>query len=101
MTIEQSPTATTEVPASATALKAEIETLQAGITHLEALVVARQIEFKAALGCDHAEELMAELLRMTADLMSAREAAIRLKGELIALRILRRSRPWWWRMLGG
>ena len=44
---------------------------------------------------------MAELLRMTADLMAAREAAAQLEGELTALRSLRFSRPWWLRMLWG
>jgi hypothetical protein len=38
---------------------------------------------------------MVELLRMTADAMSAKEAAARLEGELAALR----ARPWWRRMV--
>ena len=87
--------------ATATALKAEIEMLQAEIAKLEALVAGHQTEFRAALERDRAEQLMAELLRMTADLMSAREAVARLEGELTALRSLRSSRPWWWRMLAG
>ena len=44
---------------------------------------------------------LADLLRMTADLMSARESAARLKDELASLRTRRFFRPWWWRMLGG
>jgi hypothetical protein len=87
--------------ATATALKAEIEMLQAEIANVEALMASHQTEFRVALERDRAEQLMAELLRMTADLMSAREAAARIKGELAALRSLRSSRPWWCRMLTG
>jgi hypothetical protein len=87
--------------ATATAIKANIERLQEEIAKLETLMASQQIEFQAALERDRAEQLMAGLVRMTADLMSAREAVARLKDELIALRSLRSSRPWWWRMLTG
>ncbi len=87
--------------ATVVALKAELEGLQAEIVKLEALVVNRQTEFRAAVEPGRAEQLMAELLRMTAELMSAQEAATRLEGELATLRSLRSSRPWWWRMLAG
>ena len=87
--------------ATATRIKAEIETLQAEIAKLEALVAGRRSEFSAASEREQAARLLAELLRMTADLMSAREAAARLEGELTALRHQRSSRPWWWRMLAG
>jgi predicted RNase H-like nuclease (RuvC/YqgF family) len=90
-----------EHEATATALKAKIEKLQGEIAKLETLMASHQTEFRATLERDRAEQLMAELLRMTADLMSARETVTRLKGELTALRSLRSSRPWWWRMLGG
>ena len=86
---------------TATSLKVEIEMLQVEIARLEALVASHQSEFRAALDRDRVERLMAELLRMTADLMSAREAVARLKGELTALRSWRSSHPWWLRMLTG
>ena len=95
----------TEAPAehraTATALKADIEMMQAKIAKLEALVADRQIEFRVSVQPARTEQLMADLLRMTADLMAAREAAVQLEGELTALRSLRFSRPWWLRMLGG
>jgi hypothetical protein len=87
--------------ATATAIKAEIETIQAEIVKLEALMARRQTEFRTVLDCSRAEQLMADLLRLTADLMSARESAARLEDELTALRVQRFLRPWWWRMLGG
>jgi hypothetical protein len=39
---------------------------------------------------------MAEVLKTTADLMEAREAAARLAGELEAFH----ARPWWRRLVG-
>ena len=45
---------------------------------------------------DRADKLMAELLRATSDLMSAKESAGRLDGELAALK----ARPWWRRLAG-
>jgi hypothetical protein len=87
--------------ATAAAIKAEIQMLQAEIAKLEALVAGRQTEFWAASERERPERLLADLLRMTADLMSAREATARLEGELTALRHQRSSRPWWWRMLAG
>jgi predicted RNase H-like nuclease (RuvC/YqgF family) len=102
MTVEQFIYAARGQPKTATALKAKIEMLQAEIAKLEALVTDHQAEFRTALvERNRAEQLMAELLRMTADLMSARDAAIRLEGELTDLRSLRSSRPWWCRMLTG
>ena len=86
---------------TATSLKAEIETLEAGIARLETLMASHQSEFWAALDRDSVQQLMAELLQMTADLMSAREAVARLKGQLTALRSWRSSHPWWLRMLTG
>jgi hypothetical protein len=88
-------------PRTASALKAKIDLLQAEIGKLEALVVGHQAEFRAAVERHRAERLMADLLRMTADLMSALDAAARLEAELATLRSLRRSRPWWCRMLAG
>jgi hypothetical protein len=87
--------------ASAAKLKAEIEMLQAKIAELEGLVADRRTAFHAAGERDRAERLLAELLRMTADLMSARESSARLEGELNELRAQRNQRPWWWRLLTG
>jgi hypothetical protein len=86
---------------SAAGLKAEIEMLGAEIAALEARISSYQTEFRATHERDQAEQHLAGLLRMTADLMSARERAARLGGELSALRSLRGARPWWWRMLVG
>jgi hypothetical protein len=86
-------------PTTATAIKARIRLVQVEIAKLETLVARRQAEFRATIERERAEQLMAELLRLTADLMSAREATARLEGDLGALRALRASRPWWWRML--
>ena len=99
--MEQFISAPGEHRATATALKGQIEMLQQEIAKLETLMASHQMEFRAALERDRAEQLMAELLRMTADLMSARDAVSQLKDELTALRFLRSSRPWWWRMLTG
>ena len=87
-------------PPTAAALKGQIERLRAEIEKLEVLAANRQTEFRAALDRDRAEQLMADLLRMTADLMSTRESAARLEDELTNLRRQRFLRPWW-RMLVG
>ena len=86
-------------PTTATAIKARIRLVQVEIANLETRMAQHQAEFRATLERERAERLMAELLRFTADLMSARDAATRLEGELGALRALRASQPWWWRML--
>ena len=80
-------------PMTATAIKARIRLVQVEIANLETLVAQRQAEFRAAHEREQAERLMAELLRLTADLMSARDAAARLEGDLGALRALRALRP--------
>jgi predicted RNase H-like nuclease (RuvC/YqgF family) len=86
-------------PTTATAIKAQIRLVQVEIANLETLVAQRQAEFRATHEREEAERLMAELLRLTAELMSARAAAARLEGDLGALRALRALRPWWWRVL--
>ena len=80
-------------PTTATAIKAQFRLVQVEIANLETLVAQRQAEFRAAHEREQAERLMAELLRLTADLMSARDAAARLEGDLGALRALRALRP--------
>jgi predicted RNase H-like nuclease (RuvC/YqgF family) len=102
MSDDQFINATSRQSTTATALKASIEVLQSEIAKLEGLISSHQTEFRATIvERDRAEHLMAELLRMTADLMSAQEAVTRLVGELSALRSMRSLRPWWWRMLAG
>ena len=86
---------------TAATLKTEIEMLQAKIAELEGAVSDRRIAFHAADDRDRAERLLADLLRMTAELMSTRESAARLEGELSVLRSQRNERPWWWRLLTG
>jgi hypothetical protein len=92
---------TNEYPATAAALKSQIDRLRTDISILEALAANRQAEFRASFDRDEAGQLMAELLRTTADLMAAQESAARLEDELTDLRRRRFLRPWWWRMLGG
>ena len=102
MSDDQLINATSRQSTTATALKASIEVLQSEIAKLEGLISSHQTEFRATIvERDRAEHLMAELLRMTADLMSAQEAVTRLVGELSALRSMRSLRPWWCRMLAG
>jgi len=86
-------------PATAMAIKSEIDKLRAHTGQLEILIANHQAQFRQTHDRDRGEAVMADLLRLTADLMSAREAVIRLEGELRALRAMRLSRPWWWRML--
>ncbi len=68
--------------------------MQAELAKVEAVAGGDRADFERER--DRADKLMAELLRMTADAMGAKEAAARLEGELSALR----SRPWWKRLAG-
>lgn len=70
-------------------LKAKIEALQAELAKADAMASGHRADFERER--DRADQLMAELLRMTADAMGAKESAARLEGELAALR----SRSWW------
>ncbi len=76
----------------AVALKAKVEALQAELAKLEATAGGHRADFERER--DRADKLMAELLRMTADAMAAKETAARLDGELAALK----ARPWWRRL---
>jgi predicted RNase H-like nuclease (RuvC/YqgF family) len=87
--------------ATASSLKAELETLRAEIATLETMVADRQTEARATLDREQMERHLSELLKMTADLMSARAAAAQLEAELSMLRSTRALRPWWSRMLSG
>ena len=82
-------------------LKARIEALQADLAEMEeenatlrAVADERRDDFVRER--DRADKLMAELLKATSDLMSAKEATARLDGELAALK----TRPWWRRLAG-
>lgn len=87
--------------ATASSLKAELAALRSQIAELEAQVTDRQLVARATVDREQMERHLAELLRMTADLMSAQAAAAELEGELTVLRSGRALRPWWLRMLNG
>ena len=65
------------------------ETVTAELANLKTPAGVHRADFERER-C-RADKLMAELLGMTADAMSAKETAARLEGELSALR----SRTWW------
>src|SRR4029077_12103722 len=72
-----------------TPLKAKIETLQAELAKLEAMAGGHRADFEWERDPKH--KLMAEVLKMIAITMSAKETTARLEGELAALK----ARPWW------
>ena len=72
-----------------TALKAQITELEDQIVKLEAVAAGHRADFERER--DRVCQLMTEMLRATAALVTAKEKAARLDGELAALR----SRPWW------
>jgi hypothetical protein len=77
-----------------TALKARIAELQDALAKVEATASGHRADFERER--DGADRLVTELLKATADLMSAREVTARLEGELAALR----PKPTtWWRWL--
>jgi hypothetical protein len=75
------------------ALKIRVEALQAELAKVKASAGGHRADFERER--ERAERLMAELLRATAEMMAAKEAAARLEGELAALQ----ARPWWRRMV--
>ncbi len=64
---------------------ANIETLKAQIVQLEARAAGDRAAFEHE--CEHSACLKAELLRLTAETMAAKEAASRLEDEVAALRV--------------
>ena len=74
-------------------LKARIETLEADIAKLEATAAVHRADFERER--ERCERLMAEVLKTTAELTAAREAAARIAGELAAFQ----ARPWWRRLV--
>jgi hypothetical protein len=80
--------------AVAAALKARIETLEAELARLEVAAAGHRADFERER--ERCDQLMAEMLKRTTDLMAAREAAPRLAGEVAAFK----ARPWWRRLAG-
>lgn len=76
------------------ALKARIEALEAELAKLETTSAGHRADFERER--DRAERLVSELLKLTAEMMAAKESAARLEGELAALR----QRRWWQRLRG-
>lgn len=72
-------------------LKARITELQAELAKLEATATGHRADFERER--ERADRLVTELLKATADLMSAREVTARLEGELSALR--HKPLTWW------
>jgi hypothetical protein len=69
-----------------TVLKARIESLEALIAKLEISAVGHRLDFERER--DRADRLVTELLRLTGDMMEAKETAAKLEGELAAIREL-------------
>jgi chromosome segregation ATPase len=80
--------------AVAATLKARIEALEADLVRLEATAAVHRADFERER--ERCERLMAEVLKTTAELMAAREAAARIAGELAAFQ----ARSWWRRLAG-
>jgi hypothetical protein len=78
--------------AVATALKTRIKALEAELARLEAAAAVHRADFERERA--RGDRLMAEVLKTTADLMAAKQAAARLAVELAMLQ----SRPWWRRL---
>jgi chromosome segregation ATPase len=79
---------------SVVALTARIETLEADFAKVEAAAAMHRADFERER--ERCERLVAEVLKATAELMAAREAAAMIAGELAALK----ARPWWRRLVG-
>ncbi len=75
-------------------LRARIETLEAEFAKVEAAAAVHRADFERER--ERCERLMTEVLKATAEMMAAREAAARLSGELAAIQ----ARPWWRRLVG-
>jgi hypothetical protein len=75
-------------------LNASIEALQLGLAKLDASVACHRSDFERER--DRLEQVMVDLLQATLDAQTAKEAVVRLEGELKTLQ----SRPWWRRLVG-
>ena len=76
------------------ALKAKITELEDELAKTEMVADGHRADFERER--DRCDRLIVDLLKATADLMAAKEVAVRFEGELTALR----SRPWWRRLAG-
>jgi hypothetical protein len=91
------PTVTAHLPderSVVATLTARIETLESEFAKVEAAAAVHRADFERER--ERCERLMAEVLKATAEMMVAREAAARLAGELAAIQ----ARPWWRRLIG-
>jgi hypothetical protein len=82
-------------------LTARIEVLQAQLAMLEESSRGQREDYVRE--CERADRLVTELIKMTSDMMEAKETAAKLEGELAALRSTPKREPltWWrWRMTG-
>jgi hypothetical protein len=96
--LAESPTVAARSPADdhslVATLTARIETLESDFAKVEAAAALHRADFERER--ERCERLMAEVLKGTAELMAAREAAARMAGEIAALQV----RPWWRRLAG-
>jgi chorismate mutase len=96
--LTEGPTVTADAPgvdrSMVATLTARIETLEADFAKVEAAAAMHRADFERER--ERCERLMAEVLKGTAELIAAREAAARIASELAALQ----ARPWWRRLAG-
>jgi hypothetical protein len=95
--LSERPTVTAHLPdeqSVVATLTARIETLESEFAKVEAAAAIHRADFERER--ERCERLMAEVLKATAEMMVAREAAARLAGELAAIQ----ARPWWRRLIG-
>jgi hypothetical protein len=95
--LSERPTVTAHLPdeqSVVATLTARIETLESEFAKVEAAAAVHRADFERER--ERCERLMAEVLKATAEMMVAREAAARLAGELAAIQ----ARPWWRRLIG-
>jgi hypothetical protein len=77
-------------------LTARIEVLQAQLAMLEESSRGHREDYVRE--CERADRLVTELVKMTSDMMEAKEAAAKLEGELAARRSIPEQQPLrWWR----
>ena len=76
------------------ALKAKVTELEDELAKMEMVADGHRADFERER--DRCDRLIVDLLKATADLMAAKEVAVRVEGELTALR----SRPWWRHLAG-
>ena len=70
-----------------TALKQQIETLQADLAEMEAVARGHRTDFERE--CERTNKLLTELLKSSVETLAARERAARLEGQLSML-----TQPW-------